>query len=421
MNQILGKSTMLWKIKDVLGGDPELIADHLKEMGANSLQVKAADGVGAYNLKLTPTGWKDVLIGPLSDALEQNKIDLWGWHYLYGVEPEREAQRAAERMSAYPFKGWILDVEKEFKKNNQYSRARRFMSTLRSLLPDATIVLCSYRYPSYHREVPWQIFLDGCDFVMPQVYWVSAHNPAFQLNRTIDEYQVLYDSYAMEPLPMIPVGSAYKEWGWQAAEADITEFLDAAKNDQGLGGVSFWRHGHIISLGLDEPIIDFDWPVEPVDPPDPPDPTDPELVKRVENLETAVYLLDETVEVHGSRLNNLESRVTNLEERLADHLVNHPGGQPLPPGQAIVTVKDTHAQAWGSNSTNGQGYPVININVYNETKDPALRWDYGAPILVYAGFVDSDGEDDFYKLVLDYPVHGYDSLYVQEKDVKLAV
>ena len=423
MNPILGKSMMLWKIKDVQGGNPELIADHAKQMGATSLQIKAANGVSAYNLKLTATGWKDILVGPLVDALAQEGIDTWGWHYIYGTEPEREAQRAAERMATYPYKGWILDVEKEFKVADAASRARRFMSTLRGLLPDATLAFCSYRYPSYHREVPYHEFLPGCDFVMPQVYWVHNDNPAEQLARTIGEYNELYETLGLDPLPMIPVGAAYKEWGWQATAGQVHEFLDAAKNLEKLGGVSFWRHGHAIALGLDDTIADFDWPVEPVEPPTVP----PTLEERISTIETNVSANTEIIEVHETRLDNLERRASTIEvdlsdttNTLADHIANHPGGNQPPAGgegQRLVMVAETHAQAWASVGPNDKGYPIIQLNLYALTKDPALRWERGTYILVYEGYVDSDGDDEFYKLVMDYPVHGYDALYLQARDV----
>lgn len=421
MNKILGKSMMLWQIKGVEGGNPQYIAESANYMGCNSLQVKAANGVSSYNLQLTVTGYKDTLIGPLADALSQLGIELWGWHYIYGNEPEREAQKAVERMGAYPFKGWIIDVEKEFKVSDAASRARRFMSTFRGLAPDVTLAFCSYRYPSLHREVPYHEFLPGCDFVMPQVYWVQADNPAGQLRRTVDEYKALCDKIGIDSLPMIPVGAAFKESGWAATGNQVEEFLDAAKNVEKLEGVSFWRHGHAISLGLDDTIATFDWPVEDTTPPLPPDQS---LEERLEAVEAKAAANAGTLVVHDSRLSQLEQRASMLEaevkdvnEALEDHVNSAPTNPPA--GKKLVTVHggdDKKAPAFAAVGENAKGYPIIELNAYEKTGDSALLFVAYETVLVYDELIRSDGAKYWYRLA-DVPLHGYEALYINQDEV----
>lgn len=420
MNKIIGKSMMLHQIKRVFGGDPALIADHATEMGATSIQIKAADGSSRYNQQLTISGYKDTLVGPLVDALRQNGVDAWGWQYVYGTYPEAEAQRAAERMSAYPFKGWIIDIEAEFKKNNQASRARRYMTTLRDLLPNATIAMTSYRYPSYHPEVPWNEFLPLVDFVMPQVYWIGSDNPAEQLARTIEEYANLYGRLGIDPLPMIPIGAAFKEHGWQATPAQVTEFLYAAKDDEKLEGVSFWEHYHAVNLELDDSIIDFSWPVDVLPPTEPPK----DLEKAVAELQVTVKAHTETLEVHDNRIGKVESRASILETDVADlsnaideHIREHGTPPENPPGTILVKVID-RAPAHASAGNNTSGYPIIQINAYDKTKDPALLFKAGSYALVYEEKVRADGGTFWYKLAAITDMHGYGALYIPDKKVE---
>jgi hypothetical protein len=323
-------------------------------------------------------------------------------------------------MAAYPFKGWIIDVEKEFKVADAASRARRFMSTFRGLAPDVLLAFCSYRYPSLHREVPYHEFLPGCDFVMPQVYWVKADNPAAQLARTIDEYNALYVKIGIDPLPMIPIGSAYKEWGWQATPGQVTEFMDAAKNTEKLDGVSFWRHAHAISLGLDQAIINFEWPVKPVEPP----PVEPGFEERLEAVEAKAATNAGTLVVHDSRLGRLEqrasvleSKVNDLDEALQDHIDT---SHTLPPAdKKLVTVHggdNAKAVAFASVGENAKGYPIIQLNAYEATGDQALKFEQYQTLLVYREPVRADGATYWYKLA-DVPLHGYEALYISQDEV----
>jgi hypothetical protein len=83
--------------------------------------------------------------------------------------------------------------------------------------------------------VPWAEFLEACDFNMPQVYWVKAHNAGEQLIRCVKEFQ------AMTPnRPIIPTGSAYSQSGWAPTKDEVKDFLTAAKQ-LNLKGVNFWE------------------------------------------------------------------------------------------------------------------------------------------------------------------------------------
>jgi hypothetical protein len=103
------------------------------------------------------------------------------------------------------------------------------------VLPDIPIALSSYRYPSFHPQVPWKDFLEKCDFNMPQVYWMQNHNPADQLMRSVREFQALVPFR-----PIIPTGAAFREDGWSPTVDDVVEFMDTARS-LNLAGVNFWE------------------------------------------------------------------------------------------------------------------------------------------------------------------------------------
>ena len=126
-------------------------------------------------------------------------------------------------------------VEGEFKKPGKADAAKKFMDRLRSALPNLPVALCSYRFPSFHPQIPWKVFLEKCDYNMPQVYWQNSHNPGEQLTRCVREFE------AMTPYrPIIPAGSAYRSGTWEPTANEIQEFLRTAQS-LNLSAANFWE------------------------------------------------------------------------------------------------------------------------------------------------------------------------------------
>ena len=118
---------------------------------------------------------------------------------------------------------------------------------------DVPVGLSTYRYPSLHRELSYKTFLEVCDFVMPQVYWVSASNAGSQLKRSLNEWRELTD------LPIYPTGAAFTEHGWTATASEVLDFLRTAVGLE-LDAVNFWVWRHAVNLGLWDYIAQFPWP-----------------------------------------------------------------------------------------------------------------------------------------------------------------
>ncbi len=223
-----GKGFFIWKIPSCESGKAEAISSLAQEAGLTHVLIKIADGVRFMNYDYARS--LD-LIPPVARALKAAGIQVWGWHYVYGSDPLGEARTAIDRMQraqrdGLPFDGYVIDAEVQYKElADRTNAATRYMNQLRSAYPNLPIALSSYRYPSYHPQLPWKAFLDKCDYNMPQVYWEQAHNPASQLSRVVREFK------AMTPYrPIIPVGPAYKVSGWAPTENDLSEFFNAARS-----------------------------------------------------------------------------------------------------------------------------------------------------------------------------------------------
>lgn len=228
-----GKGCFVWDLTRCAGGSPIALASKAQEAGFSWLAFKVQNGADAFQAELVPAAIA---------ACVSAGIEAWGWGYLYGRRymqniAQAEARRTVERCKALPLAGFIMDAESEYKTDGGADRARTYCTAVRSAMPNLTLGLCSYRFPTLHPQLPWSTFLSVSAFHMPQVYWEQAHNPGFQLNRSVKELS------ALRKLPIIPVGSAYANGGWAPTVGDLNEFNATAKLRQ-LPGVSWWSFQH---------------------------------------------------------------------------------------------------------------------------------------------------------------------------------
>ncbi len=214
-----GKGFFIWKIKDCEKGSPDAIAAAARASGLTHVLIKIADGNIAYNVD-SKTHFD--LAPAVVAALRVQKIQVWGWHFVYGSDPLGEAKIAIRRVQELGLDGYVIDAENEYKQPGRSTAATRFMNELRKSLPSLPMALSSYRFPTYHPQLPWQAFLEQCQYNMPQVYWEKAHNPIQQMARCLREFQ------ALKPYrPVIPTAPAYKWDGWRPTDQDMLDFFTA--------------------------------------------------------------------------------------------------------------------------------------------------------------------------------------------------
>lgn len=248
--------------------DPARAAATAKAAGVDHVLVKIADGTLRFpNWQADP--WPVIIA-----AFEALGIECWGWQYVYGRNPSGEATIAVNRAIQLGVRGFVVNAEAEYKAHpDRHTRARAYMAGLRAGLgADFPIGLSSYRYPSYHPELPWREFLEPCNFNMPQVYWVWATNAGAQLRRSILEF----DQMPVQR-PIVPTGAAFAEWGWAAKPAEVLDFLKVAK-ELNLPGANFWEWNHTLSRlpACFDVIADFPW--SPLPEPEPRPQPQPEVI-----------------------------------------------------------------------------------------------------------------------------------------------
>jgi len=229
---LTGKGYFLWRILQCEKGDPEKIANQASDAGLSHMIIKVADGAFPYNYDRDK---KVDYVPDLVNALRARNISVWGWHYVYGGYPQQEAEIALKRAKQFSLDGYVVNAEGEYKLPGRSANAKIFMSILRKGLGSTPIALSSYRYPTLHREFPWSAFIERCDLMMPQVYWLKTHyKTGEQLPRSIREFKDIYPH-----LEIFPTGPTFKQWGWIPYKEEIIEFMNAAKT-MGLPGVNFY-------------------------------------------------------------------------------------------------------------------------------------------------------------------------------------
>lgn len=302
-NKPKGNGLYVWQIrhlKAVHGGTYEGIAKAFKAASIDWVMVKIMNGWGRYNLRPTATGYKDDQIEPFCKAMQAAGIRVWAWGYVYLYAPALEATRTIDRYKQYQeyFDGYIINAEHQAK--GKYNQAAQYINMLRIGLPDVHLSLSSYRWPSLHPDFPWGAFYKkGLDSVMPQVYWMQAHNPTAQLARTVKEHKQIAANNGYPVLPMYPTGAAFQEHGWRASGAEIMGFTQAAI-DQGLPAISWWESRQAVVAGLWPDMIAAGdvWrsakgePGAADPPPEPPQDDTMSLVERVLDHETRIKKLE---------------------------------------------------------------------------------------------------------------------------------
>jgi hypothetical protein len=106
-----GKGFYLWQIRRTEGGNATAIANVAAQAGLTHVLIKIADGDDAYNVD-TITGAD--LVPPVMAALRDRNIEAWGWHYVYGYDPNAEADIAIQRIQQLGVTGYIIDAETQY-------------------------------------------------------------------------------------------------------------------------------------------------------------------------------------------------------------------------------------------------------------------------------------------------------------------
>jgi len=236
-----GKGLFISKIKQVYFGSAEIVAKKCTELALGWVAVKIADGAAFYNLRWNGKRWSDDILSPWVTELKDAGIEVYGWHQVYGYNPQGDATAGSRRILQLGLDGYIVHPGAEY--NSFHSAAASYMGELVQLLPPKFDVgLMSFGDPEAYPDFPWEPFLGHASYFLPMVYWhhpdrMTGTTPEAELVSAIEGW-----SRIRPGVPFIPAGRAFSDDGYPdpgPKPEDLQAFMDACrlKNCQGAG---FW-------------------------------------------------------------------------------------------------------------------------------------------------------------------------------------
>ncbi len=208
----------------------------------------------------------------LIDGLRAGGIELAGWGFVRGAEPERDASVASDLVAKYGLTHYIADIEQD-EHNSRWTTGNIsiFLTKLREGLPaGAQIFVSSYPYISAKHPELMTAAVPHVDGFAPQIYWHNypaaymlergnlpphpthdyspqqhLHNPAIYADLCLDWWRAAVGDEA----PLILTGQSYWEhFPRETAEAKLKDFLRDFTGWQRLVGANWWHFGHKINL-----------------------------------------------------------------------------------------------------------------------------------------------------------------------------
>jgi peptidoglycan hydrolase-like protein with peptidoglycan-binding domain len=214
-----GGGMWIWELPKVEGGDPSAIATRALANNVRTVFVKSGDGTDYWE-QFTPG---------LVQALKSRGIEVCAWQYVYGNNPEAEADVAVQAKNAGAA-CFVIDAETEYE--GKYAQAQRYVDRLRAAVgADYPIGLAGFPYVHSHPAYPYSVFLGpgGAQFNLPQVYW---HEIGDGLDLAVDLTYQVNRPYGR---PIAPIGQTYHD----PPLPEIQRFRQLVAAN-GSTGVSWW-------------------------------------------------------------------------------------------------------------------------------------------------------------------------------------
>lgn len=235
-----GKGMYIWLLNRI--GTPQSVATELNDAGYRWVAIKLQNGLIISDGSKREADFLKIP-QPYIAAIRAVGIKVFGWGYVYLNGDNQvlgEITATLDAIRYYQVDGWIINAEQEAKCSGDRTRSNklssRYVSNLRAMLGGYPLGFTTYRYLALHPEFPWDPFFDGCDYAMPQVYWLDAHNPRGQLNTCIQQYHAHTRDF-----PILPIGSAYPYGSWSPTLDDLDQFYQAVQMFE-LPAWSWWEY-----------------------------------------------------------------------------------------------------------------------------------------------------------------------------------
>lgn len=222
-----GNGMWIWYVAKSSGGDPNAIVAQAQQHGISTVYVKSSDG----------TSFWSQFSAQLVSTLKAAGLHVCAWQYVYGDQPQAEAQLGAQAVSLGA-DCLVIDAESQYE--GRYAQAQQYVTALRQAIgPSYPVGLTSFPYVDYHPALPYSVFLGpgAAQFDLPQVYWkeigggvdaVVDHTYRFNriYGRAIDPIGQLYDAPAdadivrFRQLAAANASAGVSWWDWQDAQPD---------------------------------------------------------------------------------------------------------------------------------------------------------------------------------------------------------
>jgi hypothetical protein len=214
-----GNGMWIWYVSKSSGGDPQAIIAQAQAHGVSTVFVKSSDGT---------TPWSQFSPDLLA-ALKAAGLRVCAWQYVYGSQPETEAQLGAQAVQTGA-DCLVIDAETEYE--GRYAQAQRYMATLRQAIgPSFPVGFTSFPYVDYHPAMPYSVFFwpGGAQFNLPQIYWKEIGGG---LDAVVDHAYRFNRPYGRA---ILPLGQLYNN----PPAADVARFRQLAAAN-GSSGLSWW-------------------------------------------------------------------------------------------------------------------------------------------------------------------------------------
>ncbi len=215
-----GQGMWIWYVSKSNGGSVASIVAQAHAAGVGTVFVKSSDGSTNYWGQFSPQ-----LVAELHAA----GLKVCGWQYVYGTNPEGEANLGAEAVTNGA-DCLVIDAEAEYE--GHYAAAQTYIKDLRAKIgPNYPLALASFPYVSYHSTFPYSVFLgpEGAQYNAPQMYW---HDIGVSVDTV---YANTYIANRIYGRPIFPLGQTYGG----VSGTEILRFREEAV-DYGATGWSFW-------------------------------------------------------------------------------------------------------------------------------------------------------------------------------------
>jgi hypothetical protein len=214
-----GSGMWIWYLSSSEGGDIGAIATRARAAGMSTVFIKSSDGSARWS-QFSPA----LVLG-----LHARGLRVCAWQFVYGAQPEAEADAGAAAV-ATGADCLVIDAESAYE--GRYSAAQRYMARLRAQVgPNYPLGLTSFAYVGSHPRLPYSVFLapGGAQANLPQVYWKDIGGSVDAVSARSVAHNRIYG------VPMAPLGQAYNA----PKTADLQRFRSLWPG-YGAGGMSWW-------------------------------------------------------------------------------------------------------------------------------------------------------------------------------------